>query len=89
MARRIAFAVYREQPGAHEAGYDKYIAEGGNDGDEAVQSALAAIIETTELAAKLAETHYESAGCHAMYKNAGHQFAQAFRAGKHYGKDQQ
>ncbi len=55
MARRIAFAIYRNQPGAHEAGYDQYIADGNNDADEAVQAALAAIIETTELAAKLVE----------------------------------
>lgn len=43
------------------------------------QIALAAIIETTEAAAKMAETLFDKGGCHAMYKNAGHQVAAAIR----------
>lgn len=81
MARRIAAAIYRNQPGAHDAGYDQYIADGNNDGDEAVQAALAAIIETQERCAALAESH------DGYNDITGTLIAAAIRSGQQFRKD--
>ena len=44
-----------------------------------IKIALAAIMETQKACGELAETLFDKTGCHAMYKNAGHQIAAAIR----------
>ena len=92
MARRIAAGIYRNQPGAHEAGYDQYIADGNNDADEAVQAAIAAIIETRDRDAAVAESMtLEMPGIGVGFADgasvARRQIAAAIRSGQQFRKD--
>lgn len=53
----------------------------------AERSALAAIIETQERDAALAESKFADKGWNPQYRNASLSIATAIRSGQHYGKD--
>lgn len=83
MARRIAAEFYAADERIAFQLFAPGVLGGKHDEDEAVQCALAAIIETQERDAALAEDRYLETD----WQEPGQHIAAAIRSGQHYGKD--